>query len=876
MLTILMCIVLPAAAYSTIAIQEQNRDAWEKFASDFKSPGLTVVWDEATGVPRSITGMQTAQVMKSSRPIAREAISPTVFTFLERYKGLFNIPTEAVKVKNVKDFKKKWFVTLQTYYRGIPITDGQVGFTLDTNGNILTYAADYDPRMELNTEPKISREEAVEIARKFHQPGVKLTAELKEAYLTIYREADASVEGKIKYRLTWYIFLGAKSGHLEVDRVFLIDAQSGEKIKDYYPNPFTITGVIQGETYPEHSTDAVATVPFEHEGVSVPSSSTYTDAAGQYSLSPGAGSYTLTTKLEGPYVRVQSYDSSTGTDLDITHTATVADPGTHNWTWTAGTSSPDDGDGLNIFWHANRLHDDYYQGILGINWSNYWTGTSRMNYSVNRGTIDNAFAGDPVTLFSDAISRNCDIVYHESTHNVLYDIFGGSWIGFPASYSEGYAFDEGFADYVACSFNNDSVYAENVHPTRNCDNTMLYPGTGYFIEGHTGGQLIAGVAWDLWNKEGLSHNDTDVLLFDALYHMATLPSPYYFSNPGYSNYLTSLLTADDDDANLSNGTPHDRQIFQAFRNHDMLPVDVFCKDSPLDDGNVPSSGYHWTSPDIWVRNAPDGLITHQNPIYNSPNYIYVRVRNLGYLTANTTVVKVYWADPAGGIPWPADWNYIGESTVTSLLADSETVAAAIPWTPTGTAIGHRCLLVRLESSQDMITEEGNVPYDNNIAQKNIEIVELKSGLPSLPKPIGFFLHNYPDARMDLVVEAFKVNPQGDIMKREAAGPRLPFKVELKMPKLSKYKEAPEFIYRKNAGCFFQRLFGKRENRFTLRESSGKISGIQLKKVDRALNQIRFIPTGNLEPGTTYEVTIMQVVNGEVVGGITYILRVTGK
>lgn len=870
----LICIILLLTSQNISMAQEQSRENWKKFKGDFVSPGLKVIWDEHTGVPRMILGMKLAPLLKAKELINKKVISKIAFDFLKKYEMLVKIPTKNVKLKKINQFQNKWYVKMQTYYKGIPFTNGKVGFTLDKGGNILTYASDYDPGIELTTDPKILKDEALKIAFKHHKPGLDLPVIPKETYLTIYQHYLAN--GARKYTLTWYIFLGTNAGHLEVDRVFIIDALTGKIIKDYYPYPFSITGVVQGETYPEHSTDAVVTVPFEHLEVTVPLNSTNTDAAGNYILNPGAGSYTLTMKLEGDFARVQSYDSVSLIDQDIEHTASVTDPGNHDFTWTSSNSSPDDGDGLNTFWHANRLHDDYYLAILGISWNNAWTGTSQMRYSVNRGNDNNAYAGNPIWILSDAAARNCDIVYHETTHNVLYDMFGG-WIGFPDSDSEGYAFDEGFSDYVACSFNNDSQLGENVITPRNCDNNMQYPGTSYNIEGHAGGQLISGAAWDLWDKEGLNHNDTDVLLFSGLNQMATLPGPYYFSNPNYSNYLTSLLQADDNNNNLTDGTPHDRQIFQAFRYHDLLPVDVFCKDSPQDDGNVPSQGNHWTSPDIWVRNNQDNGTVHQNPIYNQANYIYIKVRNLGYLQADTINVKAYWADPAGGIPWPSDWNYIGESTVTNLAANSDIVATPISWTPTGTAIGHRCLLVRLECDQDLITEEGNVKYDNNIAQKNITIIEFPPFSPLRPIGLQFFLRNYRDAQMDLVVEARKIQiVKGGIMKpiKDAV---IPIRVELRIPKLQEFRGSENFTYTKYGKCFLRKLFHKPLHKLIMKGNNGQITEFKLKKyVTRALNKIRFVPLKPLEPGDTYEFTIKQIVNKEVVGGLTYIIRTTKK
>lgn len=86
----------------------------------------------------------------------------------------------------------------------------------------------------------------------------------------------------------------------------------------------------------------------------------------------------------------------------------------------------------------------------------------------------------------------------------------------------------------------------------------------------------------------------------------------------------------------------------------------------------PSNGPMWTSPDIWVRREPlPGWnpypypigspppwldITHSDPDYRSPasgkpNYVYVRVRNIGTPSTGTERLTLYWAAASTGLTW---------------------------------------------------------------------------------------------------------------------------------------------------------------------------------------------------------------------------------
>lgn len=173
------------------------------------------------------------------------------------------------------------------------------------------------------------------------------------------------------------------------------------------------------------------------------------------------------------------------------------------------------------------------------------------------------------------------------------------------------------------------------------------------------------------------------------------------------------------------------------------PVDVWCKDSADDNGCVPDTyAWPWTSPDVWVRAADDhGPDVNYAPEHGQANYVTVRARNRGRLPAATVNVRLYWADPNLAITWPAAWQTAGLlvggvpgnlRTVGPVPAGGEIETEAFEWWPPDpltlshpdTDYGHACLLVRLECAQDPIVHEGDLAGDNNIAMRNIHIVDV--------------------------------------------------------------------------------------------------------------------------------------------------------
>jgi hypothetical protein len=132
---------------------------------------------------------------------------------------------------------------------------------------------------------------------------------------------------------------------------------------------------------------------------------------------------------------------------------------------------------------------------------------------------------------------------------------------------------------------------------------------------------------------------------------------------------------------------------------------------------------------MWVRRLPDGGTTHQNPAVGKSNYMYVRVKNRGTQTANNVIVKAYHCNPGSGLAWPSHWSPMDTpylSTPSPLPSGSEVVVGPFKWTPT--VFGHECLLAIASAKGDLgndttvigsIPHSRFVPFDNNIGQRNV-------------------------------------------------------------------------------------------------------------------------------------------------------------
>ena len=187
--------------------------------------------------------------------------------------------------------------------------------------------------------------------------------------------------------------------------------------------------------------------------------------------------------------------------------------------------------------------------------------------------------------------------------------------------------------------------------------------------------------------------------------------------------------------------------------------DLYSSNSTQDEGIEPDNqtGVIWDSPDIWVRNQPDGHIIqeHQDLEYiddNTPVYVYVRIKNKSCnLSSEDDSIKLYWAK--GGIgeqTWPYLWEgdfnasntldiggEIGSQTIPILGQDDEAILE-FQWQPKNPVVYENagftnkpwmfCFLSRIESTTDVMTypEVSNVAENarnnNNITYKNTTTV----------------------------------------------------------------------------------------------------------------------------------------------------------
>lgn len=202
---------------------------------------------------------------------------------------------------------------------------------------------------------------------------------------------------------------------------------------------------------------------------------------------------------------------------------------------------------------------------------------------------------------------------------------------------------------------------------------------------------------------------------------------------GPDDFATALIDFDQtsDDFEGHPGGAFHKVVRWAFEKQGLYSGNPPAVDVYIDDGRGGEFEWQqnfWNTTDIWNRTSPGHGHTHQTPILDQTNYMFVRVKNRGTETAENVVVRAYHCRPSTGLVWPDDWEAVdtAELPAGSIHSGGETVVGPFEWVPE--VEGHECLLASVSADGDPsnadtvngpIPHWRLVPFDNNLGQRNV-------------------------------------------------------------------------------------------------------------------------------------------------------------
>ncbi|MBN4062431.1 T9SS type A sorting domain-containing protein, partial [Bacteroidales bacterium AH-315-I05] len=315
----------------------------------------------------------------------------------------------------------------------------------------------------------------------------------------------------------------------------------------------------------------------------------YTDANGFVSIT-GSGPLTTNFYMEGLYADVVMYQGNTASFSGSLSTGSNS------------ISFDNDADATEItaYFHTNMIHDH----MKAWTPAGYTSMDSPMDVTVEISTDNcNAFYDGGLNFYAagggcPSTSLFDDVIYHEYAHGInynLYNFYGGS-------FGNG-ALGEGYSDVWAFTLTLNPILAQGFQGGSNTSirrydlAPKVYP-QDLVGEVHADGEIIAGAWWDLNVNLGSMNTMMDMYIGT---HPAVLSEPDGQEGKLFRDILLEALTYDDNDGDITNGTPNGLDIVDAFAKHGITllsdaeiqhtPVDVAIADASITiDGTLIVSG----------------------------------------------------------------------------------------------------------------------------------------------------------------------------------------------------------------------------------------------------------------------------------------------
>ncbi len=370
-------------------------------------------------------------------------------------------------------------------------------------------------------------------------------------------------------RPSWPFTISGTDKHDEAMPVELegyIDATDGTVLYRTNNVKEEVNLTINGSVYKTNISTPATIEPLSNLAVTIGSNTGYTDANGYYVNTALNVPQSATLRLQGRWSTVRTGGSS-GSIPSFTHN--IAANGT---TYTYPNTSPSGDQFVNAYYHTNRMHDfmkQFYPNGSGFTGLDVSLST---NVDVTSSTGCNAFYnGTSINFFTENASCNSfanvnDIVYHEYGHGINGRFY--SYIKGGGGMQNG-GLNEGYADVWALSLTQNPVLGGGAFKSGGGSIRTYNTPAKVFpkdrnSEVHANGEIVAGAWWDYGTKVG-SVDTMAVLFAKTLYDVPD--GPEGTEGEVYHEVLASAVVNDDDDNDLTNGTPHFQQLVEAFAIH---------------------------------------------------------------------------------------------------------------------------------------------------------------------------------------------------------------------------------------------------------------------------------------------------------------------
>jgi Zn-dependent metalloprotease len=525
-------------------IQFIESAAWKSVSAQYPTWGAR--FNAYTGMPQRAFGSPIA--IATGATLEQKAIQ-----FMQQKLAAYNIPVNELVARTIED-KKYTNVNFKQIHNQQEVLFSNATFRFNKEGKIAMFGCNVHNNIP-NLSATLTATAAIDAA--------------KAAISTPITGASISPDLKIlpvpngkqyAYHLVYMVTVNTQdSKEMPGEYYTLVDANTGAIL--YRENKVhTVSHKVKGNVFPITWASPVQQVPLANLNVVQNGINYVTDANGNVTL-PSATDPT-TIGLTGKWCKV--VDNQTTNNITYNAGVLADNDSTVFDLAAAGTQETK----VNAYYHVDKFHE-FMKSKLPSTFTDL---DIQLLTRVDRtdGNCNAFYNGNSINFYYQgtgcaSTAYLADVLYHEYGHGVTNDF----WAANGQNFNNG-AVGEGYSDMWAMSITDWPVIGPGFYLSSSTVGIRRYDAAPKVYpqdiigEVHADGEIIAGAWWD--TRLNIGSLDTTSSLF-ADSHSGLANGPNGAEGQVYFDILIDALTYDDNDGNISNGTPHFDAIVKAFARH---------------------------------------------------------------------------------------------------------------------------------------------------------------------------------------------------------------------------------------------------------------------------------------------------------------------
>ncbi len=570
----------------------RKTEAWKSFQAAHGN--WWVEFSEKTGKPHRAYGTPI--------PVSGNTPEEKAFSFISDALKDFKPMAEDLVLTSSHATDKYQFVTYKQQYNGLDILWSEATVRITPEGKVAMFGLDTYSGIDISTSPSISADGIRTFAAADFTIAVG-EIEVQPALKILPVPGEKGMEFKLVYEVNVHT---TDIENLPGNYYSLVDANNGTV---YYRQnrvhacgkPFAMTANVQvNSDITDNPLNPTTNHGLPYLRVKVGATDYYTDVNGFLSINSITSPTAATIDLRGLYAKVSQGTGAAGTNIESIAVTLIPGDNTFAFDVLSGAM-------------PSEVSAYYWQNIVHDQMKGYWPTFDVLDHDQlirverNDGTCNAYYDGTSTNFYEDgggcpSTALFNDVVMHEYGHGANYDLY--DWLG--GSMNNG-AMQEGYADLWAIMVTDNPILGQGflggaaTYVRRYDEEPKIYP-QDLVGEVHADGEIIAGAWWDV-------EENTDHAFMENLWHAthnATVDGADGNEGEIFRDVLLEALMADDDNADLTDGTPNDDAITSAFCEHGITLI-----------GNIELDHSEYVTP----VTAMDPVVIDADLVVDYPSYI---------------------------------------------------------------------------------------------------------------------------------------------------------------------------------------------------------------------------------------------------------------